>query len=332
MVQSNFEDKTILITGGSGSIGSYLVEKLVDLNCKSIRILSNNEHELYELEKRYEKNDKLRYLIGDIRDRKRLEVATDGTDIVFHAAALKHVPICEYNPLDAVQTNVIGTQNVIEACAQSKVKKFIFISTDKAAGPLSTLGATKLLAERLTISSGIYRSSIDPISYCVRFGNVFGSRGSVVELFMQQIKEKKEITITDEKMTRFFMSHQDAANLILSTVDRAKGNEIFVLKMKVMKIYDLAKAMIEIYGSNQDISIVKTGIRQGEKLHEELITHDESTRVREIDDMYVIPNFNSHDYDSYPRLKTAYSSNNVTPMTIDEIKDYLKNTLSSINF
>ena len=154
-----FEGKAILITGGSGYIGSCIVDALSKTNCKAIRVLSNNEHELYELEQKNEVNKKLRYLLGDVRDKERLRVAVEDVDIVFHAAALKHVPICEYNPLDAVQTNVIGTQNIIEACLKSNVTKFCLISTDKAASPLSTLGATKLLAERLTIASGSYRTS-----------------------------------------------------------------------------------------------------------------------------------------------------------------------------
>ncbi len=203
-----FKDKSILITGGSGSIGTYLVEYLLKTKCKTMRILSNNEHELYQLQNKF--NDtRMRLLLGDVRDKERLKVATDGIDLVFHAAALKHVPICEYNPLDAVHTNVIGTQNIIEASNHSKVEKFVFISTDKAVSPMSTLGATKLLAERLTTSSSIYRSSKLPISYCVRFGNVLGSRGSVFELFLKQIKTHYALTVTDKRIKRFTMTHDD---------------------------------------------------------------------------------------------------------------------------
>lgn len=321
---SYYDDKTILITGGSGSIGSYLVDVLSKTNCKSIRILSNNEHELYQLQKKHDKNPKLRYLLGDVRDKERLVVATDGVDFVFHAAAVKHVPICEYNPLDAVRTNVIGTQNILEACMHSKIEKFSFISTDKAANPLSTLGATKLLAERLTISSMAYRSSSKPISYCVRFGNVLGSRGSVFDLFYEQIKNEKPLTVTDKRMTRFTMTHDEAADLILSTTELAKGSEIFVLKMKVIKIIDLAEAMIELFGDGKEFKIIETGIRQNEKMHEELITEEEGVRAREFHDMYVIPPYDSNIYDKYQKLKSPYTSNSIEPMSKGEIKNYIQ--------
>ena len=321
---SYFDDKTILITGGSGSIGSYLVDMLVKTNCKSIRVLSNNEHELYQLQKKHDKNPKLRYLLGDVRDKERLVVATDGVDFVYHAAALKHVPICEYNPLDAVRTNVIGTQNILEACMRSKIEKFSFISTDKAASPMSTLGATKLLAERLTISSMAYSSASQPISYCVRFGNVLGSRGSVFDLFYDQIKNGKPITVTDKRMTRFTMTHNEAANLILSTTKLAKGSEVFVLKMKVMKTIDLVEAMIDLFGNGKEFKIIETGIRHGEKMHEELITEEEGVRAREFHDMYVIPPYDSNIYEKYPKLKSPYSSNSIEPMNKEEIKKFIQ--------
>ena len=326
---SYFDDKTILITGGTGSIGSHLVKKLVTTNCKSIRVLSNNEHELYTLQQKYQNSSKLRYLLGDVRDKERLIVASGGVDIVLHAAAVKHVPICEYNPLDAIQTNVIGTQNAIEASIKTNVKKFVFISTDKAVSPLTTLGATKLLAERLTISSMAYRTSNIPILYSIRFGNVLASRGSVVELFLNQIKQGKPLTVTDKNMTRFTMTPDEAVNLILSTVKVAKGGEVFVLKMKVMKIGDLAEAMIDLYGNGKKYEILETGIRQSEKIHEELITVEEVKRARELNNMYVVPQYDSNDYTKYPKLETPYSSDSVEPMKMDEIKTLLKKSINS---
>jgi len=318
-----FNGKTILITGGTGSIGSHLVKKLVQTNCKTIRVLTNNEHELYNLQNKYDKNPKMRYLLGDIRDKERLVVATDGVDLVFHAAALKHVPICEHNPLDAIRTNVIGTQNIIEASIESNVEKFAFISTDKAASPLTTLGATKLLAERLTIASISYRSKT-PILYSVRFGNVLWSRGSVAELFLNQIRHGQPLTVTDENMTRFTMTADEAIDLILSTSKIAKGGEVFVLKMKVMKIIDLAKAMIELYGSGNQYEIKQTGIRQSEKMFEELITSEEAKRSREINNMYVIPQYDTGMYDGYPKLDSPYSSSSVEPMSVKEIQEMLQ--------
>lgn len=322
--QKYLKGKTVLITGGSGSIGSHLVKALINSDCRSIRVLSNNEHELYLLERKLGKNEKMRYLLGDIRDKNRLKIASNEVDIVFHAAALKHVPLCETNPFDAVQTNVIGTQNMLEASISANVEKFVFISTDKAANPMSTLGATKLLAERLVIAAMSYRGSKRTKMYCVRFGNVLGTRGSVVELFFNQIKNKKPITITDKNMTRFTMTPTDAINLILSTVEFAKGGEVFVLKMNAMRIIDLVNSMVELYGEGGKQEINEVGIRQGEKMHEELITEEELSRAREFNDVYVIPLYGSTDYDHYPKLKKSYSSNSVTPLSIKEIKSDVK--------
>lgn len=318
--QTYLKDKTVLVTGGSGSIGSHLVEALINSECRSIRVLSNNEHELYMLQRRVGNNEKLRLLLGDIRDKNRLQFATKEVDIVFHAAALKHVPLCETNPFDAIQTNVIGTQNIIESSIFSNVEKLVFISTDKAANPMSTLGATKLLAERLVIAAMNYRGTSRTKMYCVRFGNVLGTRGSVVELFYNQIKNKKDITITDKNMTRFTMTPDSAINLILSTVEDAKGGEVFVLKMKSMKIIDLVNAMIELYGEGQNLKIKEIGIRQGEKMHEELITEEEMGRAKEQSSVYVIPPYGSLDYDDLQELKEKYSSNIVDTLSIEEIK------------
>jgi len=318
------KNKIILITGGSGSIGSHLVESLTNSECNSIRVLSNNEHELYLLQRKFSHSDKLRYLLGDVRDKNRLIIAAKDVDIVFHAAALKHVPLCETNPFDAVQTNVIGTQNTIEACITQNVEKFVFISTDKAANPMSTLGATKLLAERLSIAAMSYKGSSKTKMYCVRFGNVFGTRGSVVELFFNQIKNKKPVTITDKNMTRFTMTPNDAVELILSTVELANGGEVFVLKMKSIKIIDMVNAMIELYGNGEKYTINEIGIRQGEKMHEELITEEEMVRARVFNNLYVIPRHGSNDYDKYPKLEKSYSSNSVNTLTIEEIKNDIK--------
>lgn len=329
-----FSGKTILITGGSGSIGSYLTEAILQTDCKVVRVLSNNEYELYTLEKKFPNSKKLRLFLGDIRDKERLRVAADGADIVFHAAALKHVPLCEFNPFDAIQTNVIGTQNMIEACIQANVEKFVFISTDKASSPLSTLGATKLLAERLTISAMAYRRSLTrPIMYCIRFGNVIGTRGSVLELFMEQVRSNEALTITNNEMTRFTMTKKEAVELILSTVEIAKGGEIFVLKMKALKIWDLAKAVISLYSKNaQEHKIIETGIRDGEKLHESLITKEEISRFREYDGMYVLPPPNSEEYNNLPKLETNYSSEQDNMMSINEIEDMLKNTSNELEY
>jgi UDP-N-acetylglucosamine 4,6-dehydratase/5-epimerase len=332
---NNFDflkNKVILVTGGSGSIGGLLVSRLLETKCKSIRVLSNSEHELYLIKQKYENNSRLRFLLGDVRDKERLLTAATGVDIVFHAAALKHVPLCEYNPYDAIQTNVIGTKNVIDASMKTNVKKFVLISTDKAANPHSTLGATKLLAERLTIAAKSYEGSESKlIMYCVRFGNVLGSRGSVFEKFMEQIKKEESLTVTDKKMTRFAMTPNDAVDLVLATVPLAKGGEIFVLKMRAMKIIDLAKTMIEVFAKNKKIKIIEIGIREGEKLHEELITSEEVVRTKETKNMFIIPYHNSKVYSKLNSVKKIYSSNSETHMNKSEIKEFLKKISNSIN-
>jgi len=325
---SIFNGKTILITGGSGSIGSYLVEELLKTECHAIRILTNSEYELFNIQKKYDQNKKLRFLLGDVRDKERLLVATEGVKIVFHAAALKHVPICEYNPFDAIQTNVIGTQNIIEASIKNDVEKLVFISTDKAANPLSTLGTTKLLSERLIIAAMTYRQSLlKPIMYCVRFGNVLGTKGSVTELFWEQVRNNKPLTITHKDMTRFTMTKKEAVDLILSTVGIAKGGEIFILKMRTMKIKDLAQALIDLYSTDpKNHNIIEIGIRDGEKLNEDLITTDEVSKVKEFKGMFVIPPPNTDYYEEFSSMKLKnYSSNGNELMSIDEIKSMIKN-------
>ena len=325
-----FEGKTILITGGTGSIGNSLVIELLKTKCNAIRILSNNEHELFTSQLRFN-DSRLRYLLGDVRDKTRMNSATEGVDIVFHAAALKHVPICEYNPFDAIQTNVLGTQNIIEASIDSKVEKFVFISTDKATNPLSTLGATKLLAERLAISTmNVGRSEGKTTMHCVRFGNVIGTRGSVFEIFLEQIKKGKPLTITSNKMTRFTMTPKQAVDLILSTCEIAKGGEIFVLKMDAIRIIDLAQAMIEEYGKNSKNSIDETGIRPGEKINEYLLTEEEAIRTRDLKTMFVIPWFNDHSYDNLPQIEPVYASDKIKPLSVEEIRSMLRE-LSSEN-
>jgi UDP-N-acetylglucosamine 4,6-dehydratase/5-epimerase len=325
--QDYLKNKTVLITGGTGSIGTSLLDSILKLECKSIRLMSNNEHELFLAKQKYGENSKLRFLLGDVRDRKRTNTATKNVDVVFHAAALKHVPICEYNPFDAVQTNVIGTQNMIESSIDANVEKFIFISTDKATSPLSTLGATKLLAERLTIASMAYGTTSNTIMYCVRFGNVLGTRGSVFEVFFNQIKEGKSITLTNKEMTRFTMTTNDATKLILSTMDIAKGGEIFVLKMPVMKMVDFANAMIELYGKEKEIEVKEIGMRENEKFHEELISEEESIRTKEINNLFVIPPHFSKEYDKYPKLKNKYSSDIIESMEVDDIKKMLQDNM-----
>ena len=293
MTSSGFyKNKKILVTGGVGSIGNNLVKELLTFDPAIVRVLDNNETGLFDLTAELNTN-KIRTLIGDIRDKDRLVMAMDGIDIVFHTSALKHVPLCEYNPFDAVKTNVLGTQNILEAALQNDVEKVINISTDKAVSPTNVMGATKLLAERLTISANYYRGNNRTVFSSVRFGNVLNSRGSVIPLFKMQIKKGGPVTVTDPHMTRFFMDIPAATRLILTAGEIAQGREIFILKMPALRIMDLAKAMIEEYApkygfDKEAIEIKFIGKRNGEKLYEELMADEEAERAYERDDMYLI--------------------------------------------
>jgi len=287
-----YKGKTVLVTGGAGSIGSYLVRELLKYDPTSVRVLDNNETGLFDLEQSLQ-SDTIRLLVGDIRDKERLTVAMEGVDIVFHAAALKHVPLCEFNPYDAVKTNVIGTQNVLDAAYNQGVKKVITISTDKAVNPSNVMGATKLLAERLTISANMYRGHKRSSFSCVRFGNVLNSRGSVIPLFRQQIQKGGPITVTHPDMRRFFMDIPSATELIFKAGMLSTGNEIFILKMPAARIMDLAEVMRDLlapqYGFKpEEISIEIIGMRVGEKIDEELLILDETSCAYENDDMILV--------------------------------------------
>jgi UDP-N-acetylglucosamine 4,6-dehydratase/5-epimerase len=335
--KSYYHGKRVLVTGGVGSIGSQLVRKLITLEPEIIRILDNNETGLFDLEQEL-KSDKLRILIGDIRDKERLIMAMDDIDIVFHTSALKHVPICEFNPFDAVKTNVLGTQNVLEAALINQVEKVINVSTDKAVNPTNVMGATKLLAERLTISANHYRGNKRTVFSSVRFGNVLNSRGSVIPLFKKQIENGGPVTVTDKDMTRFFMDIPAAVNLILEAGELTQGREIFILKMPAIKIIDLAEVMIaDLAGHHgQDkkkIRIRYIGTRIGEKKFEELMTESEAIRALESDDMYIIlpetlPLEGPLHYPMAEKFKKSdiahFSSDNTRLITKKEISAILK--------
>ena len=289
-----FKGKNILVTGGTGSIGSEIVRKVLQYEPEAVRALSNDENGLFTLQQELEQAyPNLRLLAGDVRDKERLKMAVEGIDFIFHAAALKHVPLCEYNPFEAVKTNVLGTQNLIEAAMNNEVQKLLTISTDKAVNPVNVMGATKLLVERLTISANYYKGKRTTAFSCVRFGNVLASSGSAVPLFREQIKKGGPITITDPDMTRFVMSMSEAVNLLLKAAEMAQGGEVFIFKMSALRIMDLAEVMIEElashYGYNPtDIRIEIVGRRAGEKLSEELINEEEAANAYETEDMFII--------------------------------------------
>lgn len=282
-----FKNKIILVTGGAGTIGSALVERLLSYNPKQIRVLSLSEGGQYELMERlgYPKN--LRLFIGDIRDRDRLYLAFRKVDIVFHAAALKHVPFCEYNPFEAVKTNVIGSQNIIDAALMTGVKRVIGISTDKVVDPSSVMGISKLMMEKLLTNANYYKGDIQTEFSCVRFGNVTWASGSVLPLWERQAKQNGAIRVTDDKMTRFMMSQKQAVGLVLQAAQLMKGGEVFILKMPSVRMIDLAHGFLKKYFPKKEISIDIVGARPGEKLHEALLGDTGNSHVLENKEMFI---------------------------------------------
>ena len=335
-----YRGKSILVTGGVGSIGKELVKSILKMDVSTVRVLDNNETGLFDLGQELQ-TDKIRLLVGDVRDKERLKRAMEGIDIVFHVAALKHVPLCEYNPFDAVKTNILGTQNVLNVALDEEVEKVIIISTDKAANPVNVMGATKLLAERLTLSANSYRGNRKTVFSCVRFGNVVASRGSVIPLFMEQIRMGGPVTVTDPEMTRFIMDIPKATDLILKAGVMARYGEIFILKMPVIKIGDLAEIMIsyctQINGqSRKDIPIMITGARPGEKKYEELMTESEAEYAYEDESMFIVlqPHILNNIQgivlpEGFQRsLKTRYSSADEVILANEEIFDLLSKLYS----
>ena len=326
-----FQDKSILVTGGTGSIGSEIVRKLLQCEPRVVRVLSNDENGLFNLEHELRGGPRVRLLIGDVKDKQRLQRAIEGIDFVFHAAALKHVPLCEYNPFEAVQTNVLGTQNVIESAIEEEVDKFITLSTDKAVNPINVMGATKLLAERLTVSANYHKGAKKTAFSCVRFGNVLDSRGSVVPLFREQIQNGGPVTITDPDMTRFVMSIPRAIDLVLEAAKMAEGGEIFIFKMPVFRISDLAEVAIEElaphYGyTPQSIEVKIIGKRLGEKSYEELLTEDEAMYAYETEDMFIISQ-REENRGTREAAKARYTSRDGTLLTREELRKMLRENL-----
>ena len=326
----NFNNEIILITGGTGSWGNELVRQIIhDQNIKEIRILSRGEHKQVEMRRNFhEYSHKLKFIIGDVRDANVLHIAMKGVNKVFHMAALKHVPVCEENPFEAIQTNIIGTNNVINAAVTNNISRVIFISTDKAADPLNLYGMTKACAERLIISANSLSEDTDFI--CLRAGNVLGTNGSVVPLFIEQLRKANTITITHPDMTRFFLRVEDAIKLVLKAEQEAVGGEITVVKMPACKITDLADVLIKEFGNDQtQINII--GIRPGEKLHEILVTQSEKDRLIKKGEWFLIlPMLPSQkikqQYDTVPLSPMAneYTSLNAEQLTPTGIRKMLE--------
>jgi FlaA1/EpsC-like NDP-sugar epimerase len=323
-----FSGKKILVTGGTGSFGHQIVDRLMKENPAEIRIFSRDEKKQYDMQFEYYGNNKLRFIVGDVRNKESLITAMRGVDIVFHAAALKQVPSCEYNPYEAVKTNAMGAENVIEAALFHNVEKVIAISTDKAVEPVNVMGMTKAIQERLITSANVNRDGRRTIFACVRYGNVLGSRGSVIPVFRNQIDSGQNLTLTDNAMTRFILTLDNAIDLVFKSVEYALGGEIFVLKIPAHTVTELAEVMIE--ASGKKLKVIETGIRPGEKIHETLVSPTESIRTIEKENLYIIlpqvfikevekkyKNYNNKDL-------YRFSSDTAARLTKPEIKAMLK--------
>lgn len=325
-----FKGKKILITGGAGSVGSALTREMLKYDLKTIRIFDSSENEMFNMKSEFPRDNRIRYLFGNIRDIKRLKMAMEDIDIVVHLAAMKHVYVCEYNPFEAIKTNIDGLQNVIDVAREENVEKVIFASTDKAASPSNVMGITKLLGEKLISLANYYKGNKRTIFASIRFGNVIGSSGSVVPLFKKQIATGGPLTITDRKMTRFVITMDEAVELIYSAIKHAKGGETFVWKMRTLKVTDLATVMIKEYGPKKKFEIVTIGKCEGEKLHEEIMSKEELSRTVELDNIFaILPLIDNMQIDrKYKNTKAikhpVITSDNSPHMSKSDIKELLK--------
>ena len=323
-----FKNKILLVTGGTGSFGNAVASRFLNSDIKEIRILSRDEKKQEDMRKLYN-NDKLKFYIGDVRDYNSIEGAFIGVDYVFHAAALKQVPSCEFYPIEAVKTNVIGSDNVITACIKNGVKKAIFLSTDKAAYPINAMGMSKAMMEKNVIARSRQLRSNDTVICLTRYGNVMASRGSVIPLFLDQIQTGKSITITNPDMTRFMMTLEDAVDLVLYAFENGEQGDLFVQKAPAATIDVLAKAVLDL--KNCPLPPVYIGTRHGEKLYEVLVTQEEMTKAIDLGGFFKIPADNrSLNYDKFIEkgskeivLTESYHSHNTARLDVEGMKKLL---------
>ncbi|HHV97624.1 MAG TPA: polysaccharide biosynthesis protein [Clostridiaceae bacterium] len=323
-----FKDKVLLITGGTGSFGNAVLKRFLNTDIGEIRIFSRDEKKQDDM-RRFYKNDKIKFYIGDVRDLASVKNAMYGVDYVFHAAALKQVPTCEFFPLEAVKTNVLGTDNVLTAAIECGVKKVICLSTDKAVYPINAMGISKAMMEKVLIAKSRTVSPDKTLICGTRYGNVMASRGSVIPLFVQQIKSGQPITVTNPNMTRFLMSLDEAVELVLFAFQHARSGDIFVQKAPACTIGDLAQALKEIFDADNEIKII--GTRHGEKLYETLLSKEEFLVAEDLGRYYRVPADNRDlNYDKYfvqgdERLSVGqeYNSNNTERLNVEQIKEKL---------
>jgi UDP-N-acetylglucosamine 4,6-dehydratase/5-epimerase len=335
-----FKGKTLLITGGTGSFGNAVLDRFLDTDISEIRIFSRDEKKQDDMRRKY-KDDKIKYYIGDVRDINSIRNAMFGVNYLFHAAALKQVPSCEFFPLEAVKTNILGTENVLNAAIEFNVKKCICLSTDKAAYPINAMGISKAMMEKIIIAKS--RTIAQEITtICItRYGNVMASRGSVIPLFIQQIKSGQPISVTDPNMTRFLMSLEEAVELVIYAFQNAHTGDIIIQKSPACTVGDLAEAIRQLFSPQHEIKII--GTRHGEKVYETLLTKEEYFKAKDMGRHFSIPadnrdlNYNKYFIEGNEQLSTTdeYNSNNTVRLGIDEIKekllslDYIKEELDS---
>lgn len=325
---SIFKDKVLLITGGTGSFGNAVLKRFIDTDIKEIRVFSRDEKKQEDMRIAY-KNDKIKFYIGDVRNYRSIEDAMDGVDYVFHAAALKQVPSCEFFPVEAVETNVLGANNVIEAAINHNVKKVIVLSTDKAAYPINAMGMSKALMEKVAIAKGRNLRKDKTVICRTRYGNVMASRGSVIPLFCQQIEEGKPLTITNPEMTRFMMTLEDAVDLVIYAFEHGEQGDLFVQKAPAATIKVLADAIKELKHSDVKTNII--GTRHGEKLYEVLVTKEEMVNAEDLGEYYRIPADNRNlNYQKYENVGNKdlekieeYNSHNTRRLDVEGMKELL---------
>lgn len=323
-----FSNKTLLITGGTGSFGNAVLRRILNTDIGEIRIFSRDEKKQDDMRQLY-KNDKIKFYIGDVRDLASVGNAMYGVDYIFHAAALKQVPSCEFFPLEAIKTNVLGTDNVLTAAIEYGVKKIICLSTDKAVYPINAMGLSKAMMEKVFLAKSRTVSPDRTIIYCTRYGNVMVSRGSVIPLFVEQIKSGQPITVTNPNMTRFLMSLDEAVDLVMFAFENGQSGDIFVQKSPAARIGDLARAVKELFNADNEIKII--GTRHGEKLYETLLTREEYAHAEDMGNFYRVPadkrdlNYDKYFIDGNEKLsiEQEYNSQNTEILNVEQIKQRL---------
>tara|TARA_R110002050_G_scaffold57423_3_gene128999 strand:+ start:139114 stop:140124 length:1011 start_codon:yes stop_codon:yes gene_type:complete len=335
-----FDNKVLMITGGTGSFGHTVLKRFLDTNVKEIRIFSRDEKKQEDM--RIElANDKVKFYIGDVRDYDSVSQAMVGVDYIFHAAALKQVPSCEFYPMEAVKTNVLGTENVLNAAIAKGVKRVVVLSTDKAVYPINAMGISKAMAEKIVVAKSRSIADGGPIVCCTRYGNVMASRGSVIPLFINQMKSNEQLTVTDPNMTRFLMSLEDSVDLVLHAFENAQQGDIFVQKAPASTLTDLAQALKELFVSQSTVKII--GTRHGEKLYESLISREEMAKADDMGRYYRVPadnrdlNYKKYFVEGETHISEVddYTSHNTQRLDVGEVKtllmklDYIQDALNA---